>query len=73
MTAWSPSVRATKAPALVRCTTCGKRKKPIGRDAGIAIDNYCYDYGDGYGCSDYHKDPRPAAHWPGEDIDGDAV
>ena len=58
----------TKASALVRCAICGKRKKPIGRDAWTSTDSYCFDYGDGDGCHGYHEEPRPTAHWPGEDI-----
>ena len=51
----------------MRCAICGKRKKPIGRDAWTSTDSYCFDYGDGDGCPGYHEEPRPTAHWPGED------
>lgn len=46
----------------VNCTTCGRRKKPIGRDAAAAMANgLCDD-----DCDGYRKDPLPGELWPGE-------
>ena len=49
-----------------QCTVCGRRKKPMGRDAGIGIDSWCHNYRDGFGCEGYMQDPQPVQHWPGE-------
>ena len=50
----------------VICATCGKRKKPLGRDVGLLIDSYCYDYADGDGCEGYNQPPKPVTYFPGE-------
>lgn len=53
-------------PPLVRCTECGKRKCPLGRDPGmVAADSYC----DWNGCEGYWQDPKPSQMWPGEECD----
>ena len=54
---------------LPRCTVCKRPKKPLGRDAGIAVDSYCHDAGgrNGQGCPGYLRDPRPLFTWPGEE------
>lgn len=52
---------------LPRCGRCGRRKKPIGRDAGIAESGMCVsDRGDGFGCPGYFEEPSPGYYWPGE-------
>jgi len=44
------------------CTTCGKRKQPVGRDAGVYTGgSYCT-----YDCPDYRSSPTPGHLWPGE-------
>jgi hypothetical protein len=47
------------------CTVCGMRKKPIGRDAGVAMGNSLCDHE----CSGYYSDPKPGYLWPGESED----
>lgn len=47
---------------VVSCTVCGLRKKPIGRDAPVAMANSLCDHE----CSGYLLDPRPGTLWPGE-------
>jgi len=44
------------------CTTCRKRKHPIGRDPGAAAaSGYC-----GNDCAGYHMAPTVGHLWPGE-------
>lgn len=45
---------------LVRCTACGRMKKPVGRSAPL-----CADYCD-HECEGYRSEPRPGSLWPGE-------
>ena len=58
---------------LAVCKVCGKRKKPMGRDAGLLIDSYCYYYSDGDGCEGYNQPPRPTTYWAGECADCDGT
>ena len=51
---------------LPECAVCKRPKKPIGRDAGIAVDSYCHNYRDGHGCPGYFQKPAPVFDWPGE-------
>lgn len=46
----------------VYCLTCGKRKKPIGRDAAPAIANSLCDQD----CPGWREEPYPGDLWPGE-------
>lgn len=47
----------------VTCATCGRQKKPIGRDAAPAAANgYC----DRESCEGYDQEPLPDRLWPGE-------
>lgn len=46
---------------LVRCSTCGKNKKPWGRSAGIVME-FC----DSFDCPGYREAPEPGELWPGE-------
>lgn len=49
--------------AMPICTVCGKRKKPHGRDAGLAAANsYC-----DWTCEGYDQDPKSGHYWPGEE------
>jgi hypothetical protein len=48
--------------AMPRCTVCGMRKKPRGRDVGLlAANSYCWP-----DCSGYYEEPRAGHLWPGE-------
>ena len=51
----------------VECETCGKPKKPVGRDLppGSDIYDWCWDALGG-DCSGYWDDPQPSRLWPGE-------
>ena len=51
-----------------RCGTCGRLKKPVGRDMAVAAwDSWCTpEYSPGDGCPDYYADPRPHHLWPSE-------
>lgn len=44
----------------VYCTSCGQRKKPIGRSAPLGF--YLCDHE----CPGYHDVPLPGDLWPGE-------
>ncbi len=44
------------------CTTCGLPKKPIGRDAPLALANGLCDHE----CPGYREDPQPGHLWPEE-------
>lgn len=52
----------TKVGIAVYCATCGLRKKPIGRDAPMAMATSLCDHE----CSGYRQNPRPGGLWPGE-------
>ena len=47
---------------IVRCAVCGRRKKPIGRSAPIALANALCDDD----CKGYREEPYPGQLWPGE-------
>lgn len=47
---------------LVRCTLCGRLKKPHSRDAAPAAGEYC----SAWECTGYWTDPQPSTLWPGE-------
>jgi hypothetical protein len=48
--------------AAVRCTVCGRTKKPVGRSAPLAMANgLCDD-----DCEGYRLEPFPGQLWPGE-------
>lgn len=50
-----------------KCATCGRTKKPIGRDAGIAHNSFCAgDHPGEKGCPGYRQEPYPGDLWPGE-------
>jgi hypothetical protein len=49
----------------VICTTCGKPKKPIGRDAPIRMAGSLCDYD----CPGYNQVPYPGQLWPGETLE----
>ena len=49
-----------KVGVSVWCGTCGRMKKPFGRDAPVS-SSYC-----AYGCTGYEKEPLPGSLWPGE-------
>jgi hypothetical protein len=49
--------------AMPECAVCGLRKKPWGRDAGVAVASGFCD-GD---CPGYEKKPRPGHFWPDEE------
>lgn len=42
------------------CTDCGRRKKPVGRDAPLGSD-YCDT-----DCAGYRDQPKAGHLWPGE-------
>lgn len=46
--------------AMPICGTCGRQKKPIGRDAAVDT-SYC-----DRDCAGYRDDPQPGHFWPGE-------
>jgi hypothetical protein len=46
----------------VDCTTCGMRKKPVGRSAPMEMANSLCDHE----CPGYYQDPKPGELWPGE-------
>jgi len=46
----------------VRCTYCGRMKKPIGRDS---MDNGLCDED----CTGYQAEPEPCDLWPGEAVE----
>jgi len=46
----------------VRCTTCDKRKSPIGRSAPLEMDGGLCDSD----CSGYREEPYPGCLWPCE-------
>ena len=48
----------------VDCHVCKKRKKPIGRDAPMAMANSLCDHE----CPGYRDNPYPPHLWPNEDI-----
>mgnify|MGYP001599507367 CR=1 FL=1 len=51
--------------AMPECTVCGLRKKPYGRDAGVAAANsYC-----GEDCPGYRQEPLAGHFWPNENKD----
>ena len=43
------------------CQTCGKEKKPIGRDAAARGPEFC-----DHECTGYLDDPHPGYDWPSE-------
>lgn len=48
--------------ATVYCTTCEKRKAPVGRSVGLGADDlYC-----NLDCTGYRADPKPPHLWPNE-------
>lgn len=51
----------------VYCDVCGLRKKPIGRDAPLALANSLCDHE----CPGYYQDPHPGYLWPGEGSNDD--
>ena len=52
----------TKVGVRVECATCGLTKKPVGRDAPMAVANaYC-----DHECSGCYDDPQVGSLWPGE-------
>lgn len=55
------SEKIAGAPELVTCETCGRRKKPIGRDSS---DNGLCDQD----CHGYYDSPVPTYRWPGESV-----
>jgi hypothetical protein len=46
----------------VDCTFCGRRKKPVGRSAPMAMANSLCDSD----CEGYYEDPKPGSLWPNE-------
>src|SRR5208282_5681282 len=46
----------------VNCTACGRRKKPIGRSAPLAMANSLCDHE----CKGYYWEPNPGSLWPNE-------
>lgn len=47
------------------CQTCGREKKPIGRDApDVMAMDLC-----GHDCPGYLEEPKPSTRWPGEEGD----
>lgn len=56
-----PATQRTGAP-LVKCSVCGLRKKPIGRDPGSAQSNGLCDHE----CPGYRIEPHPDSLWPDE-------
>jgi hypothetical protein len=44
------------------CKVCGRQKKPIGRDAPLAMANGLCDSE----CEGYYNEPKPGYLWPGE-------
>lgn len=48
------------------CTTCRKRKKPVGRYAPTEMANMLCDYE----CPGYREEPTPCDLWPGEQREG---
>ena len=52
-----------KVGVSVRCTLCGRTKKPVGRSAPLGT-HWCDDDCEGYRC-----DPKPGCLWPGESED----
>lgn len=48
--------------AIVYCTTCGKRKAPVGRSIGLGAED-CYCHSD---CAGYRAEPAPPHLWPNE-------
>lgn len=51
----------------VECTTCGRRKKPVGRDAPTAMANGLCDRE----CLGYREAPDPGHLWPNEKLPGE--
>lgn len=49
----------------VDCIVCGKRKKPIGRDAPTAMANSLCDHE----CPGYYRDPQPPHYWSKEEVE----
>lgn len=49
-----------KVGIIVRCESCGRIKKPIGRSAPLC-GGYCDD-----DCAGYRQEPRPGSLWPSE-------
>jgi hypothetical protein len=45
----------------VYCTTCGHRKKPVGRAAPLSM-HLC----NAFECDGYYQEPHPGQLWPGE-------
>lgn len=46
----------------VHCTTCGRRKKPLGRSAASEMASGLCDHE----CPGYGERPHPGDLWPGE-------
>lgn len=46
----------------VTCTTCGMRKKPVGRSAPLEMANGLCDQD----CPGFYNEPRSGSLWPGE-------
>ena len=57
----------TKSQEYPRCRTCGRTKKPIGRDMPAGGPDMCANARDGFGCEGWLEEPYPVSWWPGED------
>ncbi len=58
----NPMTDSGEIGVAVECTMCGLRKKPVGRDAPVAMAGSLCDHE----CFGYSKDPHPGSLWPGE-------
>lgn len=56
------AARRNEVGVAVTCTTCGLRKKPIGRSAPVEMGNSLCDHE----CPGYYLEPTPGDLWPGE-------
>lgn len=54
------ALRTDKFGIAVKCSTCGYRKKPVGRSAPPEL-YFCDE-----DCSGYQKSPFPGSLWPNE-------